>query len=249
MVPDWYGGGEQKKQQRQQHKQQTTNKRTKLNEGQQEPAAGGGGAGQERVNSDEMGVTTRVLTDEKGHSIKVRIASPPARRHQELVQQLQFEQQRRQFEQQQQQQQRFEVGELPDWPPLEPGQLRRSNSSASNDFPPISLPSLIWDENGLELAPAEPPHMHQRSNSALGDGEMAPPGVGFGASFKRRSRRESRKRFSAAVAGKFVARRQAKQEEEKEVEETKRDGLAGSSELEATTAEAAAEAEAEASGA
>jgi len=33
-------------------------------------------------------VTTRVLTDEKGHSIKIRLASPPPRRQRQLADQF-----------------------------------------------------------------------------------------------------------------------------------------------------------------
>lgn len=53
-------------------------------------------------------VTTRVLTDEKGHSIKIRIASPPPQRQSQLVK-LHKRQQDQMQEQQQQQQHRDSV--------------------------------------------------------------------------------------------------------------------------------------------
>jgi hypothetical protein len=80
--------------------------------------------------------TTRILTDENGHSIKIRIASPPPQRHDQLA--------RLHLQQQQQQQQR-----------LDDDHHQRMASdghrdSLASDCPLISLASLTIGELGQQ---------------------------------------------------------------------------------------------------
>lgn len=95
--------------------------------------------------------TTRVLTDEKGHSIKIRIASPPPQRHQVARQQQQYQQQ-----QQQHRESVISLGQGSD-SPLMSGCRRASSQLSSDDqFPSTEVQSADRGGHGGVFRSPEP---------------------------------------------------------------------------------------------